>query len=128
MRRLGEKGVISDSNIIEFAQLHSGVLSPSRTSLNPYYLGFKIFEDIEQRWDNPTTEEQERFGRRPGMGRQKIFEVRELDNDVSFLRNYLTEDLVKDLDLYLYRKEGDEWVIEGEKWVATKWLRESRFE
>src|SRR6266498_1612425 len=87
MRELGERGIISDSEIIEFAQLHSGVLSPSRTSLNPYYIGFKMFEDIERRWDSPSTEEQDRLARKTGMGRQKIFEVRELDNDVSFLRN-----------------------------------------
>ena len=120
MRKLGDRGVISDSEIVEFAQLHSGVLSPSRTSLNPYYLGFKMFEDIEQRWDNPAQEERERFGRKPGMGRQKIFEVRELENDVSFLRNYLTEDLVKDLDLYLYKKEGDEWVIVEKDWEKVR--------
>jgi len=120
MRKLGERGVISDSETVEFAQLHSGVLSPSRTSLNPYYLGFKMFEDIERRWDNPTKEEQERFGRRPGMGRQKIFEVRELENDVSFLRNYLTKDLVKELDLYLYKKEGDEWVIVEKDWEKVR--------
>ncbi|GAC1503619.1 MAG: hypothetical protein NVS2B12_15010 [Ktedonobacteraceae bacterium] len=120
MREMGDKGLISDSDTVEFAQLHSSVLTPSRTSLNPYYIGFKIFEDIERRWDNPTLEERERFGRRPGMGRQKIFEVRELDNDVSFLRNYLTEDLVKDLDLYLYKKEGDEWVIAEKNWQKVR--------
>ena len=54
------------------------------------------------------------------MGRQKIFEVRELDNDVSFLRNYLTEDLIKDLDLYLYKKEGDEWVIAEKNWEKVR--------
>jgi stage V sporulation protein R len=120
MRRLGDRGVISDSETVEFAQLHSGVLSASRTSLNPYYLGFKMLEDIERRWDNPTQEEQERFGRKPGMGKQKIFEVRELENDVSFLRNYLTEDLVKELDLYLYKKEGDEWVIVEKNWEKVR--------
>ena len=120
MRQLGERGVITDSEIIEFAQLHSGVLSPSRTSLNPYYIGFKMFEDIERRWDNPTTEEQQRFGRKPGMGHQKLFEVRELDNDVSFLRNYLTEDLVKDLDLYFFKKDGDEWVISEKSWEKVR--------
>jgi len=120
MRKLGELEVISDSETIEFAQLHSGVLSPSRTYLNPYYVGFKMFEDIEQRWDNPTKEEQERFGRKPGQGKQKIFEVRELENDVSFLRNYLTEDLVKELDLYLYKKEGDEWVIVEKNWEKVR--------
>jgi stage V sporulation protein R len=120
MRQLGEKGVISDSETIEFAQLHSGVLSPSRTTLNPYYIGFKMLEDIERRWDSPTREEQERLGRKPGSGRQKIFEVREMDNDVSFLRNYLTEDLIKDLDLYLYKKEGDEWVIAEKNWQKVR--------
>jgi len=120
MRRLGETGVISDSETIEFAQLHSSVLSPSRTSLNPYYLGFKMFEDVERRWNNPTKEEQERLGRKPGSGLQKIFEIREMENDVSFLRNYLTEDLVKDLDLYLYKKEGDEWVIVEKNWEKVR--------
>ncbi|GCE13918.1 SpoVR family protein [Tengunoibacter tsumagoiensis] len=120
MRQLGDKDVITDSETVEFAQLHSSVLTPSRTSLNPYYLGFKIFEDIERRWDSPSTEEQERLGRKPGMGRQKIFEVREIDNDVSFLRNYLTEDLVKDLDLYVYKKEGDDWVIAEKNWQKVR--------
>jgi stage V sporulation protein R len=120
MRKMGDTGVISDSETVEFAQLHSSVLSPSPTSLNPYYLGFKMFEDIEQRWDHPTKEEQARSGMRPNMGRQKIFEVRELDNDVSFLRNYLTKDLVKDLDLYIYRKEGDEWVIVEKDWEKVR--------
>lgn len=120
MRSMGDKGYISDSDILEFATLHSGVLSPSKTYLNPYYVGFKVFEYIEQRWDNPTQEEQERLGRKPGQGRQKIFEVRELDNDVSFLRNYLTEDLIKELDLYLYKKEGDEWVIVEKNWEKVR--------
>jgi stage V sporulation protein R len=120
MRELGSRGIISDSEVIDFAQLHSGVLSPSRTSLNPYYIGFKVLEDIERRWDNPTTEEQERLGRQPGKGREKLFEVREIENDVSFLRNYLTEDLIKDLDLYLYKKEGDEWVIVEKNWQKVR--------
>jgi stage V sporulation protein R len=120
MRELAEKGIISDAEMLEFAQLHSGVLSPSRVSLNPYYIGFKVLEDIERRWDNPTTEEQERLGRRPGKGREKLLEVREMENDVSFLRSYLTEDLIKDLDLYLYKKEGDEWVIVEKDWHKVR--------
>jgi stage V sporulation protein R len=120
MREMGEINVISDSDVIEFAQLHSGVLSPSRTSLNPYYIGFKLFEDIERRWDSPSTEERERLGRKSGQGKAKLFEVREMENDVSFLRNYLTEDLIKDLDLYLYKKEGDEWVIAEKNWQKVR--------
>lgn len=120
MRELADSDIISDSEFVEFAQLHSSVITPSRTSLNPYYIGYKVFEDIEKRWDNPTEEEQEQLGRQPGMGRQKLFEVREMENDVSFLRNYLTKDLIKDLDLYLYKKEGDEWVIVEKNWQKVR--------
>ena len=49
-----------------------------------------------------------------------MFEVRELDNDASFLRNYLTRDLVEELDLYLYRLEGDKWVIVEKDWEVVR--------
>src|SRR5947209_14237321 len=51
---------LSDNEHIEFAELHSGVVSPQKGQLNPYYLGYKIFEDIEKRWDNPSQEERDR--------------------------------------------------------------------
>ncbi|HEU5199913.1 MAG TPA: SpoVR family protein [Ktedonobacterales bacterium] len=111
---------LNDSEATMFAQMHSGVLAPSRTHLNPYHLGYKILEDIEQRWDHPTTEERERLGRKPGQGRAKLFEVREMENDVSLLRNYLTKELVEDLDLYIYKKEGDQWVIVEKDWRKVR--------
>lgn len=107
---------LTSDETIEFAKLNSSVVVPSRHSLNPYYLGLKIFEDIERRWDHPTKEEQERFGRVPGKGREKIFEVRELDSDISFLRNYLTKSLVDELDLYIFEKKGPEWKITDKTW------------
>ncbi|MCR2807960.1 SpoVR family protein [Paenibacillus soyae] len=114
-RIIREMDLTSDETI-EFAKLNSSVVVPSRHSLNPYYLGLKIFEDIERRWDNPTKEEQERFGRVPGKGREKIFEVREFDSDISFLRNYLTKQLVDELDLYIFEKKGPEWKITDKSW------------
>jgi stage V sporulation protein R len=106
---------------LEFAELHAGVVSPHRGQLNPYYLGYKIFEDIERRWDNPTPEERARLGRVPGDGRAKIFEVRELDNDASFLRNYLTEELCEDLDLFVYELiEEEEWTVTEKRWERVR--------
>ena len=49
-----------------------------------------MFEHIEERYDNPT-EEMKRRGIKPESGKQKIFEVREMDSDTSFIRNYLTK-------------------------------------
>ncbi|WP_054956973.1 SpoVR family protein [Paenibacillus dakarensis] len=90
---------LTSEETIEFAKLNASVVQPSRHSLNPYYLGLKIFEDIERRFD-----------------REKIFEVREYDSDISFLRNYLTKDLVNDLDLYVFEKKGPEWKITDKSW------------
>ncbi|MDP2613977.1 SpoVR family protein, partial [Oceanobacter sp. 2_MG-2023] len=83
---------------IEFSKLNAGVVQPSRTSINPYYLGIKIFEDIEERYNNPTEEMQYR-GYKPNAGREKIFEVREIESDISFIRNYLTKELVEREDM-----------------------------
>jgi stage V sporulation protein R len=112
---------LTDREYLEFADLHSAVVSPRKGSLNPYYVGYKILEDIEKRWDNPTPEERERFGRKSGEGRQKLFEVRELDNDISFLRNYLTKELVEELDLYIFELQDEEdWVITDKTWGRVR--------
>jgi stage V sporulation protein R len=112
---------LTDTESMEFAELHAGVVSPHKGQLNPYYLGYKILEDIERRWDNPTAEEREKFGRAGGQGREKIFEVRELDNDVSFLRNYLTEELCEELDLFVYELvEEEEWTVTEKRWERVR--------
>ena len=112
---------LPDTEMLEFAELHAGVVSPHKGQLNPYYLGYKILEDIERRWDNPTAEEREKLGRKPGGGREKIFEVRELDNDVSFLRNYLTEELCEELDLFVYELvEEEEWKVTEKSWGRVR--------
>jgi stage V sporulation protein R len=107
---------LTEDETIEYAKLNSSVVVPSPHSLNPYYLGLKIFEDIEKRWDNPTPEERERFGRKGGEGRQKMFEVREVDSDISFIRNYMNKKLVEELDLYVFEKKGPEWKITDKSW------------
>ena len=106
---------------LEFAELHSAVVSPHKGQLNPYYLGYKIFEDIEKRWDNPSKSDRENLGLVGGEGRDKMFEVREIDNDISFLRNYLTESLCEELDLFVYELVDDEeWTITEKKWEKVR--------
>ncbi len=112
---------LPDNEHIEFAELHSGVVAPNKGQLNPYYLGYKIFEDIEKRWDNPSDEEREKFGRRGGEGREKMFEVRELESDISFLRNYLTEELCEELDLFVYQLvDEEEWTVTEKNWEKVR--------
>jgi len=118
-RIIRELGLGSDE-YLEFASMNAGVLAPSRRGMNPYYVGLKVFEDIERRWDEPSEEERERFGRSGGDGRRKIFEVREQESDASFLRNYLTKELVDDLDLYIYRLQDGKWVVVEKDWEKVR--------
>ena len=112
---------LPDVELLEFAELHSGVVSPHKGQLNPYYLGYKILEDIERRWDAPSAEESEKFGRAAGGGRAKLFEVREMENDVSFLRNYLTEELCEELDLFVYELvDEEEWTVTEKRWERVR--------
>ena len=108
-RIIREMDLTSDETI-EFAKLNANVVQPSPTSINPYYLGLKIFEDIEKRYDTPT-EEMKKIGIKVGSGREKLFEVREIESDISFIRNYLTKDLVKQEDLYLFEKKNGNYEI-----------------
>lgn len=80
---------------LEFLKRHNDVVAPILGGLNPYYVGFKMFEDIERRY-----------------GKDKIFEVRALERDNSFLRRYLTEELCEELNLFQYGKKGFDYVVE----------------
>ncbi|PAK31494.1 stage V sporulation protein R [Bacillus velezensis] len=110
---------LTSDEAIEFAKLNAGVVQPSKTGINPYYLGLKIFEDIEERYDNPT-DEMKKTGVKPGSGREKMFEVREIESDISFIRNYLKKDLVMREDLYLFQKQGRDYKVIDKEWKAVR--------
>ena len=111
---------LPEDQYTEFARLHSSVAAPSRRSLNPYHVGLKMLEMIEERWENPSSEDRERLGLPGGQGRSKIFEVREQESDLSFMRTYLTKDIVQDLDLYIYAYEGGEWKVIEKNWERVR--------
>ena len=47
--------------------------------------------------------------------------MRELDNDVSFLRNYLNRELCEELDLYVYELQNEEeWTVTEKRWEHVR--------
>lgn len=110
---------MTSDELIEYAKLNAGVVQPAKTHINPYYLGLKIFEDIEKRYNDPTAEMMER-GVKPNSGREMIFEVREMESDISFLRNYLTKELVDQEDMYLFQKQGDVYKITDKQYENVR--------
>ena len=109
---------------LEFMVRHNQVLSPAKGSLNPYHLGMKLWEGIERRWDHPTPEQERQSGPKTKSGRAKLFEAREVERDVSFLRRYLTEELVRELNLFEHQSRGGDRVVsrvaDDENWQAIK--------
>jgi stage V sporulation protein R len=104
----------------EFARLHSSVAAPSRRSLNPYYVGLKMLEMVEQRWESPSEEDRQRLGIPGGQGKAKLFDVREQESDLSFMRTYLTRDVVDELDLYIYAYDNGEWKVVDKNWEHVR--------
>ncbi|MBX7138958.1 MAG: SpoVR family protein [Oligoflexia bacterium] len=119
---------------LEFIVRHNQVLRPHPGSINPYHLGFVMWQDIERRWNEGRTgreyTDDSKSGATPGMeendtpGRKKIFEVRESDRDTSFLRRFLTVDIMRELELFQHEKRGQDRVItkvsDEENWAEVK--------
>ena len=94
--------ILNDSELIDYADHHSGTVAVQPGRLNPYKLGLELFRDIERRWNmgqfGPEWDacdrmaERLRWDRKLGLGREKIDEVRRLHCDSTFLDEFLTED------------------------------------
>ena len=109
---------------IEFIVRHNQVLRPMPGQINPYHLGFKIWEDIYRRHTDPTPDEVKKYGTPTKNGKDKIFEVREVERDTSFLRRYLTEEMMRELDMFQYEARGDDYVVskvsDEDNWKTVK--------
>jgi stage V sporulation protein R len=102
---------LTDAELIDYADHHSGTLG-GRGRLNPYKLGVELYRDIEDRWNRgrfgkdydecDDIAERNRWDRRLGQGREKIFEVRRVCTDVTFIDNYLTEEFCHNQKLFIY--------------------------
>jgi stage V sporulation protein R len=115
--------ILRADEVITYCDHHSGTLATGPGRLNPYKLGIELFRDIERRWNTgrhgpeyeACTDMQVRRnwgkdkapkGRVVGAGspgRAKIFEVRRIYNDVTFLDEFLTPEFVEDQKLFHYR-------------------------
>ncbi|MCM2279237.1 MAG: SpoVR family protein [Oligoflexia bacterium] len=103
---------LKDSEIIDFADHHAGTMAMAPGRINPYKIGVELLRDIEERWDRGKFGKEydecddmvakARWDRKLGLGRQKIFEVRRVCNDVTFIDEYLTEEFVERYKMYTY--------------------------
>jgi len=103
---------LKDSEVIDFCDHHAGTLATAPGRINPYKVGIELFRDIEERWDRGKFGKEydecddmvakAKWDKKLGKGRQKIFEVRRVCNDVTFIDEYITEEFVERFKLYTY--------------------------
>jgi stage V sporulation protein R len=106
------KKALKDDEIIDYADHNAGTLAVHPGRLNPYKLGVELLRDIEERWNRgqfgseydecPNLEEKKAWNKQLGLGRDKIFEVRRLYNDVTFLDTFLTPEFCSRQKLFTY--------------------------
>jgi stage V sporulation protein R len=123
---------LSPSELIDYADHHSGTMATSRGRINPYKLGIELLRDIEQRWntgrfgkeydDCDDLEKRRKWDRQLGLGRQKIFEVRRVHNDITFIDTFLTPEFCQEHKMFSYahQEQGDNYVIESREFEKIK--------
>ncbi len=123
---------LTPSEVIDFADHHSGTMAMQRGRLNPYKLGIELFRDIEERWNTgrfgkefdecQDLEERRRWDRKLGQGRQKIFEVRRVHNDLTFIDTFLTPEFCvrHNLFSFAYQEQAGQYYIESRDFEKIK--------
>ncbi len=124
--------ILNDSEIIDFADHHAGVMTMSPNSYNPYRVGIELFRDIERRWDKgqfgrewdlcDDVREKRNWDKKLGLGREKIFEIRQIYNDVTFIDEFLTEDfcIKNKMFVYKYNKRTGQFEVDTRDFKAIK--------
>ena len=110
--KLMTKHLVEASEVISYADCHSGTLSTSPGRINPYKLGVELYRDIEERWNSgrfgldyekcDDADERRNWSRPTGEGREKIFQVRKICNDISFVDEFITAEFAEQYKLYVY--------------------------
>jgi stage V sporulation protein R len=111
--KLMTEKILNDSEVIDYADHHSGTVAMGPQSYNPYKVGIELFRDIEERWNKgrfgrdweecDDVREKKAWDKKTGLGRDKIFEVRKIYNDVTFIDEFLTEDFCVRNRLFVYK-------------------------
>ncbi|MCX7943242.1 MAG: SpoVR family protein [Deltaproteobacteria bacterium] len=123
---------LKDDELIDYADHHSGTVAIQPGGFNPYKIGLELFRDIEDRWNKG------RFGRdyeecedmtrkrnwdlKLNQGIAKVFEVRKLHNDITFIDEFMTEDFVKrnKLFTFAYNHENNQYEIKSREFSKVK--------
>jgi stage V sporulation protein R len=124
--------ILQPSEVIDYADHHSGTMATSRGRLNPYKLGIELLRDIEHRWNTgrfgkeydecEDLDKRRNWDLQLGLGRKKIFEVRRVHNDITFIDTFLTPEFCVEHKMfsYAYQEQAGQYIIESREFEKIK--------
>lgn len=114
LNHLYDEGKVNDGFIMEFLTSHTNVVfqppfdAPYYNGINPYALGFNMFQDIKRICQNPTDEDKEWF---PDMAGSDWLETLHFAmsnfKDESFIQQFLSPKLMRDFHLFGIYDDAD---------------------
>ena len=107
MQTMFDKGLVDGGFMLKILASHSSVIiqpeynSPHFSGINPYALGFAIYQDIKRMSENPTEEDCEYFPNLVNKDfRKNIIYAMENYNDSNFIYQYLSPKVIRDFKLF----------------------------
>jgi stage V sporulation protein R len=123
---------LDPSELVDYADHHSGTMATHPGRINPYKLGIELLRDIEHRWntgkfgkeydDCDDLEKRRKWDKQLGLGRNKIFEVRRIHNDITFIDTFLTPEFCVQHKMfsYAFQEQMGQYVIESREFEKIK--------
>lgn len=122
MHDLYEQGLITEGFMLEFYQSHTGVIAqlpfnhPYFNGINPYALGFAMFQDIKRIALNPTEEDKEWFGDQWWVGcgdwNKTLHWAMENFKDESFVQQFLSPNMMREFRMFSVVDDENDTKIE----------------
>ncbi len=131
-KMMTELAPLHESEIIDYCDHFAGVVASQPGGLNPYKLGVELLRHIERRWDTgkfgleylriDDPKIRSEWNTKTGKGREKLFEVRRIHNDVTFLDAFLDEDFCHESKMFLYDfdRRNNRYVISSRDFKEIK--------
>jgi stage V sporulation protein R len=113
LHTLYDEGLVNEGFMLEFLTSHTNVVaqpafdSPNYNGINPYALGFNMFQDIKRICQDPSQEDKEWFPEIAGSDwLETVHFAMQNFKDESFIQQYLSPKLMRDFKLFsLYDDE-----------------------
>lgn len=130
--KLLTKHLLDADEVISYADHHSGTTATQQGKINPYKLGIELFRHIEERWDagkfghewDSCDDMTERLSwdKKTGLGYEKIFQIRQVHCDLTFLDEFLTEDFCREHKLFVFgqNRRKEVWEIQSRQFEQIK--------